>query len=397
MDEMIFYEQWLQSLPDMNGRWVSRLYEAFPTAQELFERGVGRLEEVLPQGAAGIVRKRMQELGGLEGMARSFWKLKQQGISFVSRRQEGYPARLLDIPDPPLGLYYKGRLPCEAGISVAIIGSRDCSEYGKAVARELGRYLGERGIPVISGMARGVDGISQQAALEAGGTSYGVLGCGVDICYPASNQPLYDQLISQGGILSTYAPGTQPLSKNFPPRNRIVSGLADALVVVEARVKSGTLITVDMALEQAREVYVVPGRVTDRLSDGCNRLLKAGAGVYLDPESFLEELTEQSFLKKMAPAKAGETKACEAGEENIPERKTHMEKREPRENLLLRGLTQIQTEVYKCLEEGPRSPEEIGGMLHNRYTISEISIILMELAMEGLAKQLTAGHFVRGR
>ena len=201
-----------------------------------------------------------------------------------------YPQRLKNISGRPRNLYVLGRLPEENRLSVAIIGARDCSEYGKYVARELGTVLGGSGIAVISGMARGIDGISQEAALNAGGSSFGVLGCGVDVCYPKENRQLYERLKLSGGILSEYPPGSPALACHFPPRNRIVSGLADVIVVIEARVKSGTLITVDMALEQGREVYVVPGRVTDRLSDGCNRLIKQGAGILLSQEELLREL-----------------------------------------------------------------------------------------------------------
>ena len=216
--------------------------------------------------------------------------MKEQGIRLVTMGDEGYPRRLKDIPDAPYGLFVRGRLQTDDAPAVAVIGARECSEYGRYVAKCLGATLGRRGITVVSGMARGIDGISQEAALEAGGNSIGVLGSGVDICYPAQNRPIYERLIRTGAVISTYPLGTPALPRNFPPRNRIVSGLADAVVVVEARAKSGTLITVDMALEQGREVYIVPGRVTDRLSDGCNRLVKQGAGIVLSPESFLEEI-----------------------------------------------------------------------------------------------------------
>ena len=196
-----------------------------------------------------------------------YGQLSEQQIHFLLREEKGFPGKLAEIPDPPYGIFYRGKLPDENEPAVAVIGARECSEYGRYVAEELGQYLGRAGIQVISGMARGIDGISQQAALSAGGTSYGVLGCGVDICYPAQNRRLYEELLEKGGLLSTYAPGTKPLPQYFPPRNRIVSGLSDALIVIEARQKSGTLITVDMALEQGRDVYVVPGRLTDRLSD----------------------------------------------------------------------------------------------------------------------------------
>ena len=216
-----------------------------------------------------------------------------------------YPSRLLEIPQAPKQLYVRGKLPEEGVPSVAVIGARDCSYYGQEVAKRLGRLFGENGIQVISGMARGIDGIGQQAALQAGGSSFAVLGCGADICYPRQNQDLYDRLCKQGGVISEYEWGTPPRAGYFPPRNRIVSGLADAVIVVEARKKSGTLITVDMALEQGKEVYAVPGRLVDDLSSGCNYLIKNGAGILLDMEEFMEELWKQYRLKRGGMLQAG--------------------------------------------------------------------------------------------
>lgn len=161
-------------------------------------------------------------------------------------------------------------------------------------------------------MARGIDSISQEAALQAGGRTYAVLGCGVDICYPKSSRRLYEQILEQGGILSTFPPGTEPIKRLFPERNRIVSGLADVILVVEARQKSGTFITVDMALEQGREVYAIPGRLTDRLSDGCNLLLQQGALIAVSPKDLLQHLSPgQMELPLENPQKAIENlKGC---------------------------------------------------------------------------------------
>ena len=211
-------------------------------------------------------------------------ELAQAGISFVSALEEGFPDKLREIPDPPFGIYYKGKMPGEKEPAAAIIGARLASGYGREQARRFGRQIGACGIAVISGMARGIDGIAQKAALDAGGKSYAVLGCGVDICYPEENRELYERLQQQGGILSEYPPGMQPIAKLFPPRNRIISGLSDLVLVIEARKRSGTLITVDMALEQGREVYALPGRVSDALSDGCNRLIRQGAGPATCPQ-----------------------------------------------------------------------------------------------------------------
>lgn len=236
-----------------------------------------------------------------------------------------YPRRLLEIPQAPKQLYVRGKLPEEGVPSVAVIGARDCSYYGQEVAKRLGKLFGENGIQVISGMARGIDGIGQQAALQAGGSSFAVLGCGADICYPRQNQDLYDRLCKQGGVISEYEWGTPPRAGYFPPRNRIVSGLADAVIVVEARKKSGTLITVDMALEQGKEVYAVPGRLVDDLSSGCNYLIKNGAGILLDMEEFMEELWKQYRLKRGGMLQAG-GRWTESGQ--TEEKQTEDERRE---------------------------------------------------------------------
>ncbi len=178
-----------------------------------------------------------------------------------------------------------------SGKSVAIVGARSRSEYGLQVARQLGETLARNGVAVISGLARGIDADAHIGALDGGGRTYAVLGCGVDICYPRSNRYLYDRILEHGGgILSEYPPGQTPLAGLFPQRNRIISGLSDCVVVVEARKKSGSLITADFAMEQGRDVYAVPGRVGETLSEGTNRLIYQGAGIYMGPEEFLSEL-----------------------------------------------------------------------------------------------------------
>ncbi|MBE5826035.1 MAG: DNA-protecting protein DprA [Butyrivibrio sp.] len=228
-------------------------------------------------------------------------KLDKKGIRFISRIEPDFPEKLKDIHNPPFALYVNGRLPDPNKPSVAIIGARMCSEYGRYAARHFGRGLALSGVQIISGMARGVDGIAQAAALDAGGDTFAVLGCGPDICYPEENRGIYDGIASTGGIISEYAPGTMPESRNFPVRNRIISALADVVLVVEARKKSGTQITVDTALEQGREVLAVPGRVTDRLSDGCNSIISQGAGIAVDVEDVLDRLSFGPYAEKAKP------------------------------------------------------------------------------------------------
>ncbi|WP_051200307.1 DNA-processing protein DprA [Butyrivibrio sp. FCS006] len=217
-------------------------------------------------------------------------KLEAKGVRFVSRIDPEFPEKLKNIPGAPFAIYVKGALPDPAIPSVSIVGARMCSEYGRYMARQFGRGLALAGVQVISGMARGIDGIAQGAAIEAGGKSFGIMGCGVDICYPPENKVIYDALLKTGGAISEYPPGMEPQARFFPMRNRIISALSDVLLVVEARQKSGTSITVDTALEQGREVLAVPGRVTDRLSDGCNYLISQGAGVAISVEDVLDRL-----------------------------------------------------------------------------------------------------------
>ena len=191
----------------------------------------------------------------------------------------------------PDGIYVRGRLPAEGKPSAAIVGARACSAYGRAQARNYARALSAAGVQIISGLASGIDAAAHEGALEGGTETFAVLGCGVNICYPKENYPLMRKILNnKGGVLSEFLPGDPPLAWHFPKRNRIISALADLVLVVEAREKSGSLITADYALEQGKSVYALPGRVTDPLSRGCNLLIAQGAGVAVDPESLLEEL-----------------------------------------------------------------------------------------------------------
>ncbi len=371
MTEKRKYICWFYSVPGMGSRTMDKLFARCPDAEEAFCAGESLWRQVLTARQTEQLRSFAKCISPDE-----LWgRIKDNNTRFVMRTDEAYPGRLRNIPDPPYALFVKGELPVQGRLSVAVVGARDCSEYGRYVAEGIGRAMGECGVQVISGMARGIDGISQNAVLEAGGRSFGVLGCGVDVCYPSSNRPLYEKLCEQGGVLSTHPPGTEPRPQHFPPRNRIVSGLADALIVVEAREKSGTLITVDMALEQGKEVYVVPGRVTDRLSDGCNRLIKQGAGVFLSPEDFLRELREGW--------QCGRGKAAQGGSLTAPEG-------------LSGRLAQLAPEyrkVYEALDFAPLSVEQIRRRLEGEYSGPGLLAMLMSLCVERLAVQKSPGHF----
>lgn len=371
------YAYWLCNLPGVGNRTIAKLLEICGgTPEQVYHASEKTWEKVLNAGQFA----RMKELTAVWKLEEEYQKMEAQGIGFLLREEERYPERLKRIPDAPYGIFYKGQLPEEQSLSVAMIGARDCSQYGSFVAAELGKYLAGQGVQIISGMARGIDGISQEAALQAGGLSFGVLGCGVDICYPSQNRKLYEWLLAQGGILSVYPPGTEAKPQHFPPRNRIVSGLADVVVVIEARNKSGTLITVDMALEQGKDVYVVPGRITDRLSDGCNSLIRQGAGVILSPSDFYKEILTGWEEKKglCKEEKSGDGQASVGG--------GGMEEQ--------RVSPQLQP-VYHVLDFYPQSLEQILSRLPDSFSYLQVNTSLIRLCVEGMAIQLSPGYFCR--
>jgi DNA processing protein len=218
--------------------------------------------------------------------------LGAQGFRFVGRSEVGFPPLLRELHDPPPGLFVRGSVETAllSQPAVAIVGARACSSYGSQVARRLGRELAAAGLVVVSGLARGVDGEAHRGALEAGGASVAVLGCGIDRDYPAAHAQLARGICETGLVASEYAPGVDPAPWRFPARNRIIAGLAVATVIVEARERSGALITADFALDAGREVFALPGEITSALAAGTNALLRLGATPLTRAEDVLEPL-----------------------------------------------------------------------------------------------------------
>ena len=206
-------------------------------------------------------------------------RLSALGLRFLARSDPAFPPLLRAIHDPPPGLFLRGDADPEllARPAVAVVGARACSAYGRQVARALGRDLAASGLAVVSGLARGIDAEAHRGALEAAGATVAVLGCGIDRNYPAMHRELARQIAATGLVVSEYATGVEPAPWRFPARNRVVAGLCAATVVVEARERSGALITADFALEEGREVFAVPGEITSALSAGANALLRLGA------------------------------------------------------------------------------------------------------------------------
>lgn len=377
------YVYWLDNVSGLGDRSKIRLLAAFHSCEEVYYEKERYLQYILEKEQINKLLA-SKEKWNLE---KSWEELSVSQIKMTAIHDSAYPLKLAQIPDPPFCLYYRGELPKEILPSVAIIGARQCSEYGRYIAEELGKCLGEHHVQVISGMAAGIDGISQSAAIKAGGISFGVLGCGVDVCYPKSNQKLYEELIREGGILSAYPPGTQPLKQLFPPRNRIVSGLSDVLVVIEARQKSGTSITVEMALEQGKDIYAVPGRVTDRLSDGCNKMLREGAHVFLSPEDFLLEL-RQLIPDKMELAenrRKGQQKEEKTDQVGILEKET--------------SLMTNEDKILSVLDFYPQYIEMIALRLEKEHGIklsmAELNGLLIQMCLWDEVRQEGAGWFLK--
>lgn len=258
-------------------------------AADLIERfgGIERLVAAAGRGGGGMSAGARDAVRVPAAQRRA--ALAANRISFVVPGDTAYPAHLAALPDAPPGLFVVGDLPGSPG--VAVVGTRRCTRYGLRLAEAYGRAIAAAGWTLVSGLARGIDGAAHRGTVAAGGLGVGVLGCGVDVAYPKVNQGLARRLLAGGGALvSEYPPGSPPLAWRFPPRNRIISGLSRAVVVVEAGVRGGALITARKALDQGIAVFAVPGDVERDTSRGCNLLIRDGAHPVLDPEDLIEEL-----------------------------------------------------------------------------------------------------------
>lgn len=387
-DSGLPYAHWLYGINGIGSKTIRHMLAQVKTPEALYRLPKEKIESILPPSGRGAELAERIEVSRQKCDVRAeYLGLGSRGIKFTCLGHQEYPYRLANIPDAPYGIYYRGKLPDQNRPTVAVIGARSCSEYGRRIAKHFGSELAMMGVQVISGMARGIDGIGQKAALEAGGYSLGVLGCGVDICYPEENRDLYDMLCLQGGVCSEYLPGIAPKNSLFPPRNRIISGLSDIVLVIEAKNRSGTLITVDMALEQGKEVYALPGRVSDALSEGCNRLIQQGAGIALSPQEVVKELM----------SKAGLLQKERLSYNRKTDRKNVTQTNDKYKNATL--LSDVQLKLMQILEEKPKPVEMIKEQMlfktGHDLPISELLNQLIKLCLFGLARQVGNSYFAK--
>ena len=379
------YEYWLARMRGISAKKKSLLRKNMKTAEAVYyieETQLNQLEFLNEKERNTILQAKKQGGPGAE-----YEKLLEKKIRFIPWFSEEYPERLKEIEDFPYALYVKGSLPEKNSRKAAIVGARRCTPYGEKYAVDFARMLAGCGVEVISGMARGIDGMGHRGALMSGGKTYAVLGCGADVCYPKEHIGLYADILEQGGgILSELPPGTPPLAHHFPARNRIISGLADAVLVMEARRKSGSLITVDMALEQGRDVYALPGPVNSAMSDGCNLLIRQGAGILLSPEDLAEEWGLQGMSKKAAcQGLSEEEKTAGKGYDGGGKKDSKNEKvLETKEKL-----------VYSCLDLYPRSVDQVAA--ETKLDIRTVMELLVTLELEGYIREISKNQYIIAR
>jgi DNA processing protein len=284
------YLYWLIGMPLIGAVSLRKLYEHFQSFERIFYIEEKELEDckILNQKQTqGLIRWKQEYPKCQE----AYDVLKVDRISCITPFDPEYPERLKEIPDYPMMLFVKGRLPQDDRPCAAVVGARGCSAYGEQITETFSRDLASEGVQIVSGLAMGIDGAAHRGCLSVpGGQTYGILGCGVNICYPMQHFHLYEEMQKDGGVISEFIPGTEPIRRNFPMRNRIISGMADVILVTEAKERSGSLITAELGLDQGREIFAIPGRITDHLSRGCNHLIAQGAHLTSSPDDILEYL-----------------------------------------------------------------------------------------------------------
>ncbi len=358
------YMMWLSRIEGLNRPKIERLLAYFSgSAEAIWNADLTELKAsgcLSSDAAARIQGQRDKNI--LSGWIE---ELELKEMRFISCLGEEYPSLLKNTDDRPLGLYIRGRLPDEEIERVGIVGARRCSEYGSIYAKKFAKELSEHNVCVVSGMARGIDSCAHKGALEGLAPTIAVLGCGADVCYPAENRELMNKILENGCILSEYPPLTPPKGYHFPQRNRIIAGLSNALVVIEAGEKSGSLITAEMAIDFGRDVFVLPGNINSPLSKGTNALIKDGAQLLDDVEDILLSLG---------------IKFSESGKEEYI-----------RKNLS--ALESDEKTVYDIMSLEPSGMDDI--MMKTDIQVQSLQYILTMLEIKGYIKKLPGERYIR--
>lgn len=368
---------WLGLLltPGLGTRGIQRLYAEFGSIRAIYRASLTELEASgLPAAAA----QSLFEGASLERGGEEWQRAQTNNVHILTLSDREYPELLREIHDPPPVLYVRGSLTALDTFGIAVVGTRHPTVYGRLMAEKLTAGLAAWGLTIFSGLARGVDGIAHKSCVEAGGVTVGVLGTGLDLVYPREHQKLADRMIEQGGALVSEFPlGTFPAPQNFPIRNRVISGLALGVLVVEGGEFSGSRITARLALEQNREVYAVPGQVTQKQAWLPNTLIKQGGKLVTEVADIIEELPSAARLRLQPPAESGAERVAGL-EEGLPEP-------DAKQGAVL-SVLRVET---------PSHVDEIVDRLENKLTAPEILALLFDLELTGKVRQLPGKNYVR--
>ena len=367
---------WLRLVltPEIGSRRGKSLLERFITPKAILEASLNDIAEV--ENVGWEVAERIVEGRKRIDLNRQIKLIEENNVTLIPLDSELYPVSLKSIYDPPLVLFVKGEILPQDYFSIAIVGTRLASFYGRAMSEKLSRQLAEKGFTIVSGGARGIDTFSHQAALRAKGRTLAVLGCGLDIAYPSENKKLFEEIAKKGAIVSEFSLSTRPDKGNFPMRNRIISGLSLGVVVIEAPHKSGALITVTHANEQGREVFSVPGHADSFVSKGSNQLLREGAKLVENADDIIEEL-EPILKSKIKELKTNRLKPLQ--EKQIP--------------LIKPQLSEEEVRLFDLLSLGPLDLDDI--IVKSQSSVSAVSAVLMMLQLKKLVKQSPGKIFER--
>ena len=360
---------WLSSALGLNVRLAEELIYINDGLLPFFDSVKAKGTARYPKGVREQVTNALRRCADDGYIDKTIETYSENGVRMVTRASNDYPALLREIPDPPFLLFVKGRLRADPKLPIAVIGARKCSDYGRDMAGLFGRRLARNGACVVSGMAAGCDSAAAWGALGVTGNDYptvAVLGSGIDVIYPRSNKKLYDEIAERGAVVTEYGLGTIPKRELFPRRNRIISGMSKGVLVIEAAERSGTSITADCAYEQGRDVFAVPGRLTDFCCRGSNAMIKNGtAKPVFDVDDILSEYG-WALMRKEPPKSGNDGNA----------------------------LSFEQKRIFDELALGEKTPDRLCEILG--MDVSEINIYLTEMELSGIINKLSNGEYSLG-
>ncbi|WP_416198055.1 MAG: DprA-WH domain-containing protein [Sporanaerobacter sp.] len=346
---------WLNNIK-IGNRTVEKILKHFENISDIWQATNSEIMSI--KGINEEIKKRIIFHRNPNQLDEVMEKINELGINVITVLDENYPVNLRYVYDNPMVLYCKGDFTEKDNLSIAIVGSRKATAYGKWASEKFSRELAKLGITVISGMAKGIDTYAHRGALNENGRTIAVLGSGIDVIYPKNNKDLYNEISQNGAVVSEFSIGTEPYATNFPLRNRIISGMSLGVIVIEATEKSGSLITVEHAIEQGKEVFAVPGNINSMFSRGTNSLIKDGAKIALDIEDILEEIYE--FKEKL----------------NSIEEK----------DINYSDLSLTEIKIVNCLKEKPTHCDNI--VYATGLDISTVNSTLTILELKGIVKEL---------